>query len=481
MSKSKPLTAEALARLGADRLAGLLLETAEHDAALARTLRIAVASRDGADAGAVEIDAEIKRLKRSRGFIDRDRTRAFARDLSALCTAIEGPLAEADPVMALERMFDFIDLAPSLIERSDDRDGHIAETIRWACSSAAELAARAAPALPPERAAFRAFQTYLCDDYGVADGIIADFAQALDAPARASLRSWIEAELQRLPPPPEPNSATGRFGQWKLIHALADIADAEDDVDAYCAAQQRLGPRVRDDAGMARRLLDTGRAAEAYAVIEAAEPNPAKGEIALTDLRIAALTELGRHDEAQALRWAEFTRGLREEPLRDLLKRLHDFEDVAREEEALAFAVAYSDPHRALEFLTTWPDLRRAAAVVHERLPAIDGNAYWSLAPAAERLEAKEPLAAILLYRKMIDFTLDRARSSRYGHAVRHLRSCFWLAQQFGDWRGHVPHTDYVIALRDRHSRKLGFWNRLDSDEPEQSEIDGQPHGQIDR
>lgn len=244
MSKSKPLTAEALARLGAERLAALLLDAAEHDAALARTLRIAVASRDGADSA-----AEIKRLKRGKGFIDRDRTRAFARDLSALCTAIEGPLADADPVMALER---------------------------WVCSSAAQLAARAAPALPPERAAFRAYQTYLCDDYGVADRIIADFAQALDSPARAALQSWIEAELEHLPLPADPNSATGWIGEWKLIYALADIANAKGDVDTHCAAQQRLRPRVRDDAGMARRLLDAGRAAEAYAVIEAAEPNPAK-------------------------------------------------------------------------------------------------------------------------------------------------------------------------------------------------------------
>jgi hypothetical protein len=176
---------------------------------------------------------------------------------------------------------------------------------------------------------------------------------------------------------------------------------------------QRLQHTEVGSAGGGRQVLDAGRAAEAYAVIEAAEPNPAKDEIALADLRIAALTALSRNDEAQALRWTEFTRGLRKQPLRDLLKRLPDFSDVAREEEALAFAAAYPDPHRALDFLTAWPDLRRAAAVVEEHLAAIDGNAYWSLAPAAERLEAKEPLAAILLYHKMIDFTLDCARSSR--------------------------------------------------------------------
>jgi Family of unknown function (DUF6880) len=361
-------------------------------------------------------------------------------------------------------MFDFIDLAPALIERCDDSDGHIGDTFRAACAAAASLAARASPALAPERAAFRAYQTYLCDDYGVFDGIIAAFAKTLDAPTRAVICSWIEADLARRPPPADPDSTAGRLSAWKLISALADVADAGGDVDAYCAAQQRLGPRVRDDAGMARRLLDAGRAAEAYAIIEAAEPNPAKDAIALADLRIAALSELGRHDEAQALRWTAFTHGLREAPLCALLKRLPDFADVAKEQEALSSAAAYPDPHRALEFLAAWPDLGRAAGVVEDHLAAIDGNCYWVLVPVAERLEAKAPLAATLLYRKMIDFTLDHARSSRYGHAARHLRSSTWLAQQVREWRGHLSHADYLANLRQRHGRKTGFWSRLDQD-----------------
>jgi hypothetical protein len=465
MAKSKLLTAEALAQLGSERLAALLLDAAAHDAALARTLRIAIASGNGAASVAAEIDAEIKRLKRGRSFLDRDRIAAVGHDLSRLCGAIEGPLADADPEMALERIFDLIDLAPALLDRSDDSDGHIGETIRAACTAAADLAKRADAVLPAKRSAFRAWQTYLFDEYGVADRIIADFAQALDTPVRAALRSWIEAEIARLPAPSNPNSAVERLPQWKLIRALSDIADAEGDVDAYRAAQQRLNPRMRDDAGMARRLLDAGRAAEASAIIEAAEPNPAKNEITLADLKIAALTELGRHDEAQALRWVEFTRGLRGEPLRDLLKRLPDFADVEKEREALSFAAAYRDPHRALAFLAAWPDPRCAALVVIDRLTEIDGDAYWVLGPAAERLEGKEPLAAILLYRKMIEFALDRARSSRYGHAVRHLRSCAWLTQQVGDWRGHPPHADYAAALRRRHGRKIGFWSRFDSGE----------------
>ncbi|HTW50850.1 MAG TPA: hypothetical protein VME45_03035 [Stellaceae bacterium] len=93
----------------------------------------------------------------------------------------------------------------------------------------------------------------------------------------------------------------------------------------------------------------------------------------------------------------------------------------------------------------------------------IDGNCYWVLGPAAERLEAKEPLAATLLHRRMIDFTLDRARSSRYGHAARHLASCSGLATTLADWDGQVPHTEYLSELHRRHGRKSGFWGRVNS------------------
>ena len=463
MAKSRTLTVEEISRLGAEQLAQLLLDVAEDDPTLMRSLRIAVASRDGAAEAATQIDVEIKRIKRGKASIDWDRVPAFARDLTALRDAIEGPLADADPLMALERIFDFIDLAPSVIEHSENSDGDLDDLFHGACETAALLAAKAAPAFPPERAAFRAYQTYLSDDYGTTDSIVAAFARGVDDATRAAMCSWIEADLARLAPPPNPADATELLPEWKLVHALADMADAAGDVDAYCAAQQRLGPPVRDDAGMARRLLDAGRPAEAYAVIREVQPNPAKSAAELADLRIAALSALGRRDEAQAACWQEFARTLREQPLRDLLKHLPDFEDTEKESEALAFAGDFRDPHRALEFLTTWPDLRGAGALVQRRLGAIDGNCYWVLGPAAERLETKEPLAATLLYRRMIDFTLDRARSSRYGHAARHLASCTWLATTIADWYGHVPHAEYLAELQRRHGRKSGFWSRVNS------------------
>jgi hypothetical protein len=212
---------------------------------------------------------------------------------------------------------------------------------------------------------------------------------------------------------------------------------------------------------MAKRLLQVGRAADALAVLEAVLPNPVKNVTELTDLRITALDALGRSAEAQALRWAEFTVSLRPEPLREFLQRLPDFDDFDKEQDALDLAAANPDPHRALDFLVRWPELGRARALIRTRHDGLDGNHYWLLAPAADTLSAAEPLAASLLFRRMIDFTLERGRSTRYGHAADHLASCAWLAKTITDWQGHPPHDTYVQGLKQRHPRKTGFWSRV--------------------
>jgi hypothetical protein len=465
MAKAKALTAADLQNLGAERLAALLLSAAEADTILMRSLRVEVAGRDDPSSAAGELDAWIKSLRRAKRFVDRNGIRDLVRELQALSDAIEGTLAEADPMAAFGLMLAFLDLAPSLIERSDD-DGDLGYAFHEACTSAARLAALAVPRLPIADAVERAYRIYIGDDYGVADGIIADFAQALGAEGCAMFRRRIETDLAGMTTASNDEiSAGARIPEWKLLRALSDVADALGDVDAYCAVQQRLGARVRDDAGMAKRLIEMARFDDALAVLDTAEPSPAKSASTLADLRVVALEALGRGDEAQAMRWREFIRGFRPEPLREFLKRLPDFEDFEKEQEALDLVAREAEPHRALAFLAEWPDVHRASALVLARSEALDGNAYWSLTPAAESLEAKAPLAASLLYRRMIDFTLERARSTRYEHAARHLESCGWLAHAIADWEGHPSHESYVAGLRQRHGRKTGFWSRVTDEE----------------
>jgi hypothetical protein len=148
--------------------------------------------------------------------------------------------------------------------------------------------------------------------------------------------------------------------------------------------------------------------------------------------------------------------------LRDFLKRLPDFDDVEMEERALAFVHASPRFHEALWFLVHWPDLDRAADLVVTRSAELDGDLYHILVPAAEALEAKHPLAATLVRRALIDFTLAAARSTRYRHAARHLLECQGLAGQIADFWAFETHEAYRARLKVEHGRKASFWSLLD-------------------
>jgi hypothetical protein len=246
--------------------------------------------------------------------------------------------------------------------------------------------------------------------------------------------------------------------------ALEAIADAQGDVDGFIAQQTRKARTVPSvAAGIARRLLDAGRAQEAWAAIEAV-PEERGGHLDpdWQDARLAVMEALGKAGEAQAFRWRCFEQGLDATHLRAHLKRLPDFDDIEAEERALAFVQASPRFHPALVFLAAWPALDRAAELVLSRADELDGDLYYILVPAAEALETKYPLAATLIRRALIDFSLGAARTSRYRHAARHLLECQSLASQIGDFGGFETHEVYRARLKLEHGRKSAFWSLLE-------------------
>jgi hypothetical protein len=459
-SKTAGPTAARLVSLGAERLAELLAAAAKADRALMRSLSLELAGKGGGLGD--EIDKQITRLRTAKGRLDARRATALVRELKGVQATIVTDLGADDPAGGLSRLLDLIDIAgPVLGRRSYDADA-LVELFLSASSEAGALFARLPAGAGRHELIAKAYRIYLADEYGVAATLIEATATALDADGRTALRALMDADLRDLKPD------AGRGGLpprdlWKLTQALCDMADAEGDVDAFIAARRRRGPRAGGDAEIAARLLAAGRGEEALAVLEAARPGLGQSPELLTALRIDALEAVGRTGEAQAARWDQFQANLSVEMLRAYLKRLPDFEDVVREEEALDWAQSKPKALDALAFLAAWPDRRRAGALVRTRLKALDGEAYAVLTPAAGALAAKDPLAATLLYRLMISDALRARRSGRYGHAARHLAECSGLAASIADWEGWPGHEAYLAQLRGDYPRIASFWARAAS------------------
>ena len=454
------LSADTLGKLGSKKLAELLYAASEDDPVLARKLRMELMSHDP-DALAREIDRQIANLRRSRSFVDWNKIGELARTLDALRVSIAGPLTTADAAMAAERFLGFFALGPPTIERADDSSGRIESMFREATADFAAAVAAISDHDQLHSYAVRGYEAAEADGYGLLDDLTADIAQRLPPASLAMLKGYVEDKIASSPPVIE----GGKLNFRSSFHAsaLAAIADAQDDVNLFIRAETLKGLRLRDDCGIAQRLLKAGRAAEALAHLDTIDAENRRDTFALDDVRIDVLDALGRKDEAQFLRWRAFEQRLSIEHLRGFLKRLPDFEDVVKEEAAMTFAASQS-VDQALAFFMNWPNNRAAGALVRVRHSELDGDQYYLYAAAAAALETKEPLAATLLRRAMIDFTLGRARSSRYEHAARHLAECESIASIIRDWGGALDHASYVAHLGATHSRKTGFWSRVQRD-----------------
>lgn len=475
MASKSTLNAKNLEALGTERLAQLLIEISTGDAAAKRKLRLALAGAEGPREAAREITKRLTSIARARTFVNWQNRKALVKDLQTQRSAIMEQIAPHDPGEALALLWRFMGLATPVFERCDDSSGTVIDIFHQACADLGEVAKAAGAA--PEALARQVLDALQNNGFGQYDGLIGIIAPALGPEGVAHLKTLVE-ELGRTPVPVPPKSewqAVGwgsggtryahemeeRARQSTVEMALKDIADVQGDVDGFIAQydpKTRKVPKIA--AEIAQRLLAAGRAGDALGFIERAEVDQARWiPPEWQDARLAVLEALDRKDEAQAFRWACFEHDLSGEHLRAYLKRLPDFEDIGAEERAMAHAMAYPSLLHALLFFLDWPALDRAAELLEARHDEIDGDHYEYLAPAAEALSERHPLAATLVLRAMIDFTLTRSRAKRYRYAAEHLVSCARLARDIPDFGAFETHDAYVARLKEEHGRKFGFWS----------------------
>ncbi len=475
MPSKKTLNVENLEAMGTRRLAELLIEISESDVAIKRRVKLALTAHVAPEAMAAVVRKRLTQIGDARAFVDWHKVRELAADLDQQRCAIIDQVAKTDPAEALDLMWRLLGLAGSVYDRCDDSYGVVGDVFCQACSDLGPLA-QVAKADPVDLAD-RVFDALTANDYGQYDDLITILGASLKAVGLNHLKQRIIALSKTPVERPDKRKVIG-WGTGGPIYedemkarsrdsvvrlALQALADAQGDVDAFIAQydeKAKKAPRIAAEIG--RRLLAAGRTDSALAAIDAAE-HRRNGwpDFEWEDVRIDVLEALDRHDDAQAARWSCFERALSASHLRAFLKRLPDFDDVEAEERALQHAERYPEPLGALLFLVSWPALERAARLITKRAADLNGDNYEILAPAADALAAKYPLAATLLLRAMIGFTLTKARSSRYRHAARHFLECESLASTVSDFGAFETHATFKARLKAEHGRKSGFWKLL--------------------
>lgn len=474
----KTLNQGNLEKLGAEKLAALVMDLVQGSAALQRRARMELSAAQGPKDVAADLRRRFASLRRATGYVDWQKQRALVKDLGSLLSMIDTVIAPQDPLEAFELLWSFLLLAPSIHERTDDSNGSIGNVFGEAVTRIEHLSPKIS--LDAKSLAERILEAVTDAGYGEFDGIIPATAAALGAEGLEHLKTITKAweatppsaqELERyrgygLSSSPEDSAQRNKRLTSSII--LADVADAQGDVDAYMArysAEQLTYGTIAPD--VARRLLDAGRIDEAYAIILGARAAEAGKPFRmfrhdLDKVYEECLERLGMTDDLKAHLWDSFAQTLSDRSLRAYLKLLQDFDDIEAEEKALDLAEAHPHLGAALNFLIGWPALARAARLVLSRAKDLDGNSYDTLTAAADRLDAGHPLAATLLRRAMIEDTLNGAKSKRYHHAAGHLAECAASHPHIDNHHGFPPHESFVATLKQKHGRKYGFWTLVE-------------------
>jgi hypothetical protein len=449
-AKKKSVSEANLAALGAERLAGLLMEAASADPALKRLLRMELAAEIGAADLAFEIDKRLTALASSRARVSWRKRPGLLAELQALRRMIVERLVPLDSRLGLDRLVAWFDLYPSLTARVSDAKGELPLLFDAASSDLAGAASAAGPDI-----AGPVLGEALSTRLGQWAAWVGRGSHALDpAVATRLLRDLAHGR-------PKP---TGR-----LALVVRRLADRAGDLDAWLHSisdEDLRKPEVGAEA--AGRLAEGGRTEEARALLEASRapaPTPSrwrKGMGAEPDrpadawlqAEIAVLDAEGRGGEADEARWAMFERSLDADALRVLLARLPDFEDVVALDRAFDLAARHPDVMKGLTFLMAWPAPREAADLVVARAAEVRGG-HDDIPLWASRLAGRHPLAALLLVRARAAALMRRG-----GGMSEEIEGLVGEAETLATQaNGEVEsHEAFVAALRSQASPPRRRW-----------------------
>jgi len=433
MMKKKELLA-----LGVEKLANALISLHENDIiGIQKKVELAVAAQLEDPKQLISlIRKDLTTFKRSDRFISYKESGKFANDLDQVQSWILS-LSQTSSVDAMKLMERFLDLQEVVLNRVDDSNGSISDVFIAACKNFGAICAQVP--LFVEEAVDLVYARFMQDNYGIYRDIIVNFKTVLTKEGLVLLQDKMK-------------QAANPENAYTVQCALKSIADCQKDVDAYLQACFFHGTLSSyDHIEIAERLIADNRATEALEWLDEQVSES-------SELKIKALTMNAEVEEAQQERVKWFKASLSPDVYGEVLQNTDSKDRDNFKIEAIQEAFLSPRIDAAIRFLIDIQEFQEAAKLVRLKIEQVDG--FYSLRPIANELSATDPLAATLLYRKMIEPVLKKAVSKYYKYAIKDLISCIILSSTITHWESFPTHQEYFTSLQEIHKRKSSFWTQ---------------------
>jgi len=168
MAARSKLSVESLTKLGAKRLAEILMEEAGRNRQLKQAVPMALAADTGASEAGHQIHKRLAQLARSKAFVSSEKVRELATELEHLKSVIVETIGGGNPKLSAELLWQLLDLHASVFERLDDSSGRVGSLFRSACQDLGPLLKRARS--KPDELAPMVLRRITDNGYGIYDG-----------------------------------------------------------------------------------------------------------------------------------------------------------------------------------------------------------------------------------------------------------------------------------------------------------------------
>lgn len=399
------------------------------------------------------IKREISALKRSTRFVHYYETQKLSDRLNEIRLNIRNRLFPKCAKSAFEAIELFMELDERTFNRTDDSYGTVGNVFRLACEDGGAILENE-EIMPLDKLVGYVYQRCMCNEYGVYDNIIRHLKNALGDEGLQHLKQKIE-------------SSKGFKVESHRKEALKGIADCQGNVDEYirvCLAGEGAAPGEHLE--IAKRLIDKWRSGEALEWIEKAKDvMPPHWHHKSRCLKIQALELEGEYNKAQSERLGWFDETLSTEAYGELMRCAQKEEKETVREHALKRAFEFKHSDESIRFMIESQEYEALQRFIYTRYDSIDGRYYTTLRSAAEILQEIDPLAATLIYRKLVEPILAGAMSKYYTYAAKDLMRCDKLSNEVEAWGEYDSHEQYLRGLQERHKMKYGFWHRYYDEE----------------
>jgi len=452
-----------------DTLIAWLMDAAEQDDRLYRTLLLKAESIAGGAHAVKAYREAIEKATQVRGFLDWGEAGAFAEELDQVVDAIATLLTPEDAPMLIDLVEHAIDRVAESQGNIDDSNGEVGGVLGRLGDLHLQACRLAKP--DPQALAERLFRMEIspANDYSDINSIA--YRDLLGEAGLRRYRELAEAEWAKIGF--RDGDSPYDFQRYRITRIMEFLAEASGNVEELLAIKAR-------DLSTAYRYLTI---AEIWAAnnqddkaLEWAERGlhafPTATDNRLRDFLVAAYLQRQRNEEALQLTWVQFE----ERPILDHYKKLHAVAErlgiwPEQRERALAkLADAIAGEAAAVNFWKTKPGVPDYSVRLQIALWENHMDDAWTAAHAgtcqrhllielAGRLETERPDDALALYRRIIPAIVEQTNNAAYAEAITLVRRVESILN--GPERKR-EFMDYLAELRSRFKPKRNFIKLLD-------------------